>query len=82
MQYFRLTSKKIGKAIEARTGIADVGVFVDREKGNCFFYSDNPMTATLLTSFETTSAYVPALNRLTLAEWVETFEYLLTDALH
>ena len=82
MQYYRLTSKKIGKAIEDRTGISDVGVFVDRDHGNCFFYSDNAETASLLTSFETTSAYVPALNRLTLAEWVETFEYLLTNALH
>ena len=71
----RITSKQIGKAIEAAGFVAGVEVFIDRQAHCCHFYND----VTPLDSFVEATVYVPRLNDLTLEQWVEIFQDKYVD---
>lgn len=79
----RITNKQISKAIEERTGLADVYFYLERSKAYGHFYSDTNHLASYLLSNSPCEATIQAsaLSDYSIEEWVDEFKYIIDGAL-
>lgn len=75
----KLTSRRIGKEIESRTGVK--GVKVHRADSCFHFCYDIEETAESLSYADSLSVYVFRMNHQTLDQWVSDFESVWSNAL-
>lgn len=75
----RLTSKRIGKEIEARTGVK--GIKVLRSENSFYFSSDLEEVFETLGFAQSLDVSVFRMNHQTLDQWVSDFESVWSNAL-